>query len=167
MNIDWTAIYSWWLTHESWVEICIGFLVVGSLLYLARRTLRMRRLIHRLRWGAGMKRAKNREAFERGLISFGICDAIEEAVFRGDMTRERADAWYVSFAEDYGMGELLPRKMTPEQLKANINRRITFWERLRVVIPGPPPGVKKIDPNYKPIAIASSLSKSKYTTKAA
>lgn len=163
-----TAVAGWVYDNPVATDSIVLVAVVGSLVYFARRTLRMRRLYHRIRWGAGMKRSKNREAFERGLISFGICDAIEEAVFRGDMTRERADGWYTAFAEDYGMMELRPGKMTTEQLKQNINKRIQFWERLKVIIPGAKPGEgMKVDKTYKPtnvVAIGTGLSRSKYAT---
>lgn len=132
-------------------DIFIGIVIVGSLMFLARKTLRMRRLAHRIRWGAGMKRSKNREAFERGLISFGICDAIEEAVWRGDMSRERADQWYTSFATDYNMHELRPEKAKGEKLKEIINRRITLWDKIKVIIPGLHPRAElKVDASYKP-----------------
>lgn len=149
------AFASWCFTHQTEVNVLVGGVVLGSLLFLARRTLRMRRLTHRIRWGVGMKRSKNREAFERGLISFGIVDAIEEAIFRGDMTRDRADQWYTSFANDYNMTDLLPRPRTKEEaqegLKKAINMRIPIWERLKVVIPGlHPKDELKVDKTYQP-----------------
>lgn len=171
------VVSEWVYDNPLTTDILIGVVIAGSLVFLARKTLRMRRLAHRIRWGAGMKRSKNREAFERGLISFGICDAIEEAVFRGDMTRERADIWYVSFAEDYNMNELRPRKLSSaekvEQTKQNINRRIMLLDKLRVIIPGLHPRAElKVDKTYQPkidtvdavLALAkSSKAKSKYS----
>lgn len=137
---------------------------VGSLIFFARKTLRMRRLAHRIRWGAGMKRTKNREAFERGLISFGICDAIEEARWRGDMSDERCDHWYKSFADDYNMHELRPQKAQGEKLKQIISRRIDLWDKIKVIIPGLHPRAElKVDGTYKPVvAEASERAKSKY-----
>lgn len=132
-------------------DVIIGIAVVGSLMFLARKTLRMRRLAHRIRWGAGMKRSKNREAFERGLISFGICDAIEEARWRGDMSDERCDHWYRSFADDYNMHELRPRKMNVEEKKQLVNRRIMLWDKIKVNIPGlHPKDELKVDKTYQP-----------------
>lgn len=153
-----TAVAGWCFENQVATDLIIGGAVLGSLLYLARNTIRMRRLTHRIRWGVGMKKSKNREAFERGLISFGITDAIEEAVFRGDMTRPRADQWYEAFASDYNMTELLPRKRTKaevqEALKEKINRRIMLWEKLKVIIPGAhPKDDLKVDKTYKPVVI--------------
>lgn len=147
------VVSEWVYDNPLTTDISIGIVVVGSLMFLARKTLRMRRLAHRIRWGAGMKRSKNREAFERGLISFGICDAIEEAVWRGDMHRDRADFWYQSFAEDYNMHELRPQKAKGEQLKQIINRRITLWDKIKVTIPGLHPRAElKVDKTYQPTA---------------
>lgn len=166
LQVGYTAVSRWVYDNPAWTDIIIVSAVVGSLMLFARKTLRMRRLMHRIRWGIGMKRSKHRESFERGLISFGICDAIEEAVFRGDMTRERADHWYQSFADDYGMTELLPRPLKGEMLKHVINKRIQMWERFRAIIPGPKPGEgMKVDQSYKPTfetAEKTGLAKSKY-----
>lgn len=158
------AFAEWCFTHQTEVNVIIGGVVLGSLWYLARHTLRMRRLTHRIRWGVGMKKSKNRDAFERGLISFGICDAIEEAVYRGDMTRARADQWYSSFATDYNMTELLPRYRTKaekeEGLKRAINMRIQIWDKLKVIIPGATPGVK-VDATYQPNVVVPAPVKKK------
>lgn len=146
-----TAFATWCFENQTATDLIIGGVVLGSLLYLARHTLRMRRLTHRIRWGVGMKRSKNRDAFERGLISFAICDGIEEARWRGDMSDERCDHWYTSFATDYNMTELLPKKVKGEQLKQVINRRIQLWEKIKVVIPGlHPKDELKIDQTYQP-----------------
>lgn len=158
VSYAYTAVAGWCFDNQVATDLIIGGAVLGSLLYLARHTLRMRRLAHRIRWGVGMKKSKNREAFERGLISFGICDAIEEAVARGDITRDRADHWYESFAADYGMTELLPRKRTKaeaeEALKDKINRRIMMWEKLKVIIPGVhPKDTLKVDKTYQPVVV--------------
>lgn len=141
---------TWAYNNPSYFDLIVVSVVVGSLVLFARRTMRMRRLMHRIRWGVGMKKSKNREAYERGLISFGIQDAIMEAVWRGDMTEERGEGWCKSFAEDYGMTELLPKKITKEQLKKNINKRIQLWERLKVYLPKGA-AYAKPDPNYKPV----------------
>lgn len=160
------TVANWVYDNPVGTDIIIGLAVAGSLLFFARKTLRMRRLAHRIRWGAGMKRSKNRECFEKGLISFGICDAIEEAVWRGDMTQERADHWYTSFANDYNMTELLPRKLTGEKLKQAINRRIQLWEKIKVIIPGlHPKDTLEVDKTYQPnvVAITKGRVKSKFS----
>lgn len=156
VDYAYTAVATWCFENQIATDVIILGAVLGSLLYLARGTLRMRRLAHRIRWGVGMKRSKNREAYERGLISFGICDAIEEAVYRGEMTKDRADFWYESFANDYNMTELLPRKWNKkereEHLKQSINRRIMLWEKLKVIIPGMhPKDDLKVDKTYQPV----------------
>lgn len=162
-----TTVALWCFENQIATDLIILGFVLGSLMFLARRTLRMRRLAHRVRWGVGMKKSKNREAFERGLISFGICDAIEEAVARGDMTRERANQWYVAFANDYNMTELLPRPKNKaekeESLKNAINKRIQIWEKLKIIIPGAAPGVK-VDPAYQPV-VAVGPNKGKVRSK--
>lgn len=155
-----TAVATWFFENQIAADLIIGGVVLGSLLYLARHTLRMRRLTHRIRWGVGMKKSKNREAYERGLISFGICDAIEEAVHRGDMTRARADQWYESFASDYNMTELLPRKLTLEQKKERINQRMQRWLLVNVKIPGlHPKDELKVDKTYQPETNVIALPK--------
>lgn len=161
------VVSEWVYDNPITTDTLIVLGIAGSLMFLTRKTLRMRRLAHRIRWGAGMKRTKNREAFERGLISFGICDAIEEARWRGDMSDERCDHWYKSFADDYNMHELRPQKAEGEKLKEIINRRITLWDKIKVTIPGLHPGAElKVDKTYKPDVtnvVTLKKAKSKYS----
>lgn len=108
-----------------------------------------------------MQRSKNRDAFEKSIISYGITDAIEEAVFRGDMTPARAKEWYHSFANYYGMTELLPvhnQKTVKRGIKHRLN---TGLHRLKSIIPGGKPGVEHVDLTYKPV-VEKARKKSKY-----
>lgn len=172
------TVSEWVFNHPLRTDIIIGFVVLGSIAYLLSRRGNVRRRARHIRWGVRMVRSRNREAFEKSLISYGITDAIEEAVYRGDMTPERAKYWYDSFANYYQMDELRPRK-DKDSVKKSIRRRInTGIHRIKSIIPGMPPlpwkavtGEEKnkgIDPNYKPVHIAPKLGtkRSKYATAA-
>lgn len=172
------TVSEWVYTHPLRTDIVIGLAVLGGIAYLLSRRGNARRRARHIRWGVRMVRSKNREAFEKSLISYGITDAIEEAVYRGDMTPERAKHWYDSFANYYQMDELRPRK-DKDSVKKSIRRRInTGIHRIKAIIPGIPPlpwkvitgeeKVKGVDSNYKPVHEAPKLGtkRSKYATAA-
>lgn len=180
MNLYWRDVYvsvsevvsnayqsvaEWVYVHPIRTDVIIGAVALGSLAAVLMLRARTRRRLRHILWGERMKRSPNREAFEKSLISYGICDAVEEAVYRGDMTRERADHWYHSFANYYQMTELLPVK-NQHTVKRGIKLRLNNGiHRIKAIIPGPKPGVKH-DPTYKPVlADAAEPKKEKRRSK--
>jgi hypothetical protein len=155
------SVAEWVFIHPVRTDAIIGAAVLGSLAAILSMRARTRRRLRRTLWGIRMKHSKNREAFEKSLISYGICDAIEEAVFRGDMTRASANNWYHSFANYYGMNELLPVH-NQKTVKRGIKYRLTTGlHRVKSIIPGPKPGVDRVDLTYKPVT-EKERKRSKY-----
>jgi len=160
-------IYQWVLAH---LDLVVITLIVGIIVLVLDRKSRARRRAHRILWGKRMGRSKNREAYEKSIISYAITDALEEAWFRGDVTRERADWWYHAFANHFQMDELLPRKKDQKQIKRGIRYRLNAGiHRIKAIIPGPKPGVK-VDKAYKPatteLVPKIGLRRSKYASAA-
>lgn len=173
------TVSAWVYLHPVRTDIIIGAVVLGSLAYLILRRASVRRRARRVRWGIRMSKSKNRETTERAIISYGICDAIEEAVYRQEMTRERANHWYHHFANNDQMVELLPVKNVKTTKRGIRYRLNTGVHRIKAVMPGYPKGfpftwaaitgqekAKGIDPNYKPVHTAPKLTskRSKYAT---
>lgn len=160
-----TTVAVWVYAHPVRTDIIVGLVALGSIAYLISRKASVRRKARRIRWGIRMRRSKSREAFEKSLISYGIMDSIEEAVYRGEMTRASADQWYHMFANAHQMDELLPVKDV-KSIKRGIRWRLSKGVHLvKNTIPGAMKpwswaditGLSKpkgIDPNYKPVHIA-------------
>lgn len=171
-----TTVSGWVFLHPVRTDIIIAAAVLGGIALVLRRKRNARRRARHIRWGTRMLRSRNREAFEKSLISYGITDAIEEAVYRGDMTPERAKHWYDSFANYYQMDELRPKK-DAASVKKSIRRRLnTGIHRIKAIIPGLTPfswkailgeeKTKGIDQDYKPVHTAPKLGtkRSKYAS---
>lgn len=152
----------WAFENQGLAGMILGGLVFGSLPYLLNRKIRRQRRLHRLLWGARMRRSRNRLAFEKSSIAMAIEDCIWEMVYRGDMTNKSADEWRKSFANYYQMDELLPRR-DKETVKKSISRRLLMKVHTakKIKIPGEPPWVR-IDPSYKPDIPAVTKMRSKF-----
>lgn len=140
---------NWLLSNPFAAGTIVGVGVLGSLSFLLNRKTRRRRHLHRLLWGARMRRSRNRLPFERSSLAMAIEDCIFDMEYRGDMTKKSADEWRHSFAVRYQMDELLPRK-DKETVKRGIRNRLNKGiHRIKAIIPGPLPSVK-VDETYKP-----------------
>lgn len=151
----------WAFENQGLAGMILGGLVFGSLPFLVNRKMRRQRRLHRLLWGARMRRSRNRLAFERSSIAMAIEDKIWEMEYCGDMTEKSGDEWRKSFANYYQMDELLPRK-DQGTVKRSIRNRINKGvHQIKSIIPG---GVSKVkvDKTYNPSVEPLSKMKSKF-----
>lgn len=154
------ATVTWGEANPLLSGMILGVALFGSLSYLLNRKARKRRHLHRLLWGAKMRRSRNRLAFERSSIAMAIEDCLFEMEYAGDTTKQSADDWRHAFANRFQMDELLPRK-DQATVKRSIRNRINKGiHKARSIIPGPKPSVKA-DKTYAPVLEEVSLSKMK------
>lgn len=163
------AVSSWCALHPEATDFIVVFGVAGSLFLITLLRTRKRRRIHRLLWGAKMRRSRNRLAYERSGIAMAIEDYLFEEVYAGNMTKVSADEWRHAFANRFQMDELLPRKDVKTIKRAIRNRLNKGIHRIKAIIPE---GIKPAKPDltYQPVEVEAghmikkSTSRSKYAT---
>lgn len=150
--------YLWCEAHPLFTGAMLGIALLGSLNYLTSWRMRKKKRLHRLLWGAKMRRSRNRLAFERSSIAMAIEDCLFEMEYAGDTTKKSADEWRHAFANHFQMDELLPRR-DQGTVKRSIRNRINKGiHQVKSIIPGGLPAVK-VDSAYVPKVVLESETK--------
>lgn len=154
-------IWDWILNNQAWSDAIAGVVAAGIVVFLFGRTQRMRRRLHRKYWMLVMKR-KDRELYQRMKFEDAIGDATLQMLCDGEMTEQEAKEAYRLFAVKMGFTGLVPKR-DKKSIKKAINGRLKgVFYRKKPRIPGPMPGVEKVDASYDPSVPETGLSKSKY-----
>lgn len=107
-----------------------------------------------------MSRGDRNEERLKTLIADIIGDAMEEAEFRGRITRSEKNNWYKRLGHSCGLSDLLPKRMRiiPDlkALKEELKTRLT--REPKVPLPGSKQGVKQMKANAQKLLNSSKKS---------
>ena len=84
---------------------------------------------------------RQRKLREHALIADGVAAMLLDLYTKGELTAERYQYWHLRFGTQLALKDLLPQKLSPQQLKEAMKKRIANGVYRPVSIPGPP--VKK------------------------
>ncbi len=119
-----------------WIAVAVKEAVWRVLTFRRRRSSKLAREF-KARVKGKLMSAKDRDTVVAMHVQDAITDAMEELYYRGDITIEEKDAYYVKIAKAYGWDDLLrfSQLSKKEQIKAKIDPVSKHYAYKKVTLP--------------------------------